>query len=64
METIDKELEKKRNRKIEKIKNLFKSLGKQGTPFDPETIKDKCWDETEDEYQKKQKEWLKQTKKS
>ncbi len=29
METIDKELEKKRNRKIEKIKNLFKSLGKR-----------------------------------
>ena len=54
--------EERKDRKIEKLKILFKSLGKKGTPYDPDKIGDKCWDETEEEYQKKQREWLKNRK--
>lgn len=59
MDEKNSKSEKSRERKIEKLKNLFKSMGKKGTPYDPESISDKCWNETEEEYQKKQREWLK-----
>lgn len=54
---------KKGRSKTEKLIKLFESLGKKGTPYDPEKIEENCWKETEEEYQKKQKEWLKNRKK-
>ncbi len=55
----------KREKIIKKFIDLFKKIGNKGkeTTFNPKIDRKHGWEQTEEEYQKDQKEWLEKIKK-